>query len=184
MSRKDYVLPWNYKLGRFFFKRKNDSREKKEVFHLKDVRTIGFLFDASQSIESFYAIKELIDLFEGRQHVLREKHILAYCEYGNLERRFHMGQFNKRDFNFFGIPKSGSIKEFINNRFNLLIDYSNGENPYIESVLNLSRAEFKVGNRWEENSEKENLNFIINVRHSGIDSFNPSIINYLSSTNE
>ena len=184
MPRKDYLLPWNYRIGRFFFKREDRTREKKEAFRLKNVLSIGFLFDASESLEPFYAIKELINLFnKDNKHILRKTQILAYSKYENLDKQFHVSQFNKHDFNFFGLPKSISVKEFANNRFGLLIDYSNGSNPYIENILSLSNAEFKVGSRLEINGKEENLDFIINIKHSGVDSFNPSVINYLSNTN-
>ena len=172
-----------YKMGRVFSKRKMQMIGEKELFHLESVRSIGFIFDASENLEPFYTIKELIDLFKEKKYMLRKTHILAYSENKNLNKQFNIEQFNKSDFNFWGAPKSFSIKEFININFGILIDYSNGENQYIRNVLSLSNAEFKLGSRWGENLE-ENLNFIINVKHSGMDSFNHSVINYLSKTNE
>ncbi len=49
------------------------------------------------------------------------------------------------DLNFFGIPGSPRVKDFIKNEFDLLLDLSLKDEPALDYLIVMSKAGFKVG---------------------------------------
>jgi len=62
---------------------------------------------------------------------------------------FSIGQgeanFSDKDFSFFGTPKNPAVVEFINERYDLLLDISLGDSLPVQIVRALSMASFKTG---------------------------------------
>ena len=53
--------------------------------------------------------------------------------------------FSKQDFNWLGLPKSEQANEFVDTKFDLLIDISMAESKEAQAIRALSMAKFKAG---------------------------------------
>ena len=53
--------------------------------------------------------------------------------------------FNRKDLNWYKLPKSDYINTFINKEYDILIDLSTSNDLILQYIIGLSKAKFKVG---------------------------------------
>ncbi|MFV0522263.1 MAG: DUF6913 domain-containing protein [Mangrovibacterium sp.] len=104
----------------------------KSFVNINNAATIGLIWQ-NEDIE---ATTYLIELLQNRNIVI-EKLCFANTP-GEMV-------FSKKDFSFFGRPKSDIVKEFINKPFDILIDITKDSTFEIKVIRALSKAKFKVG---------------------------------------
>ena len=80
------------------------------------------------------------------------------------------------DFGWRGTVKSGSLKNILTKKYDLLINYRKVENNYINLVILLSNSKFKVGYQQLKN---EFYQLLVNCEPSEIELFNNEIKKYL-----
>lgn len=89
----------------------------------------------------------------------------------------HYNTFSEKDFGMYGKVKAQNIEGFIETPYDLLINYSNKNNVYLNLVAINSKAKFKVG---FANDDLEGLyNFMIDIESNKIDIFNDELAKYL-----
>lgn len=102
--------------------------------------------------------------------------ILTYKEKKTSYNEFKGTIFEKNSINWRGVIKSDTIKEVINQPYDLLIDYTQADNQIKQLIVAKINASFKVG--YSNNNEKY-YNLIVAVNPNEIDKFNKEIVRYL-----
>ncbi len=134
------------RIGRSIIVRKTRNRKReKNIYGFEEAKLIGVLFK-TQNINEFNLIKDF--LLYLRKF---DCQVVALCyidskkipDYYLLKKGFNF--FTKNDLSFFYIPKSQLIEDFINQKFDILLDLSIDELIPIEYIVDLSRAKFKIG---------------------------------------
>jgi hypothetical protein len=88
----------------------------------------------------------------------------------------------KKDISLLGFPKGEVAKAFIEQPFDLLLDFTEGEVLAMDYILGLSRAGFKAG-RYREDMVKVLDLMIKKPENMGFDEFINTVIDYISMFN-
>lgn len=138
-------------IGRSIINRKlrNHKREK-NIYGFDEAKLIGVLFSV-QNIGDFNLIKEFLVYLRNFNC-----NVVALCyidskkipDYYLLKKGFNF--FTRNNLSLFYIPKSPLIDDFINQKFDILLNLCLEELVPIEYVVNLSKAKFKIG-RFQKN---------------------------------
>lgn len=115
------------------------------MFNFETSKLIGVLFKTDTQAE-FEIVKTFL-------HFLTDQNnkIVALCfvdekkvpDYYFLRKGFNF--FSRHDLNFFFLPKTHFILDFIDKPFDMLIDLSIDKNFPLFYISNLSKAKFKIG---------------------------------------
>jgi len=131
---------------------KRSGREKVAT-NIERAKTVGILFTLED--EKYYELvsKFIEDLSSKKKTVhalgfVPSKHIPGY-----FISKLKIDIFTPKDLNLFGVPVSGVIKEFINKKFDILIDLTLVDYLPIEYIASVSHAGFKAG-RYREDMVK------------------------------
>lgn len=132
--------------GNYFLAHKMKSVRRNKMFlNMNDAKTIGIIFDGTDS-ENFELVKKYISyLKEMKKRVkaigffnMKNSPPMAYSK---LEYDF----FSMKDLSWNNVPKNIYVKNFIEEQFDILLDLNIGELFPLRYISTLSRAKFKVG---------------------------------------
>ncbi|WP_196892062.1 DUF6913 domain-containing protein [Aureivirga marina] len=115
------------------------SQSNNIQFSASKVKKIGFIVEDDQQKDQIVKLlKKELGLNE------TQIHFLIYTEYvkGEEVDRYY---FSENDFGWNAALKSNYVEDFIKKDFDLLINFSDIDNLYINLVVLLSKAKFKVG---------------------------------------
>ena len=144
------------------------SRKKPEV-----IETVGVL--ASSSLFGSYDISRNLS-----QKLNKAHKNLEIIIFENLKDDFvtqHYNTFSEKDFGMFGKAKAQNLNDFINTKYDLLINYCSPESVFANVVAVRSKAAFKVS---FANEGLANLyDFTIEVDSNKVDIFNDELAKYL-----
>ncbi len=111
-------------------------KRKKQYRGLDALKSVGIVWNGKDQ-----------DIHERLVNLLDEKQIkhtdLCFSETLPIEGIVNI--VNKKDFNFWGMPKNKNIEHFINTEFDLLIDMSLSTSLGAQVIRSLSRASLKAG---------------------------------------
>jgi hypothetical protein len=121
-------------------------------FNFEDIKTVGILFDATNTEDYEIVKRYVVYLREHRKKVkaigfFSTKEIPALT-YSKLEYDF----FSTKELNWFGKPSSTIIQNFINEEYHLLIDLNVHDHFALRYISALSKAAFKVGKYDEDDT--------------------------------
>jgi hypothetical protein len=138
-------------------------------FSFEDARTVGILFDATNTEDYELVKRYVVYLREHRKKVkvigfFNSKEIPALT-YSKLEYDF----FSARELNWLGKPSSVVISNFMDEPYDLLIDLNVHDHFPLRYIASLSKAKFKVG-KYKEKDE--------NIYDMMIDSDNTKTLKY------
>lgn len=166
-----------HKLGKWKLNRllKNNSREA-VVCPLSQAKTIGISFTVNNQDE-LEKIRKILKR-------LAERNIQTYAlgyipvkkpnDYYLSQKSFNF--FSDADLDFFLIPKSESVNEFINTKFDILIDFGSEEYFPMNYMINVSKAAFKVG--WFGSNKPFDL--MLNIdKKAGVEYYFDQVVHYL-----
>ncbi len=88
--------------------------------------------------------------------------------------------FSEKDFGLSGKVKSENLKKFIDNRYDLLIDYCNNDNVFARIICLKTNARLIAG---FENEEFNMYDISIKLENNRIDTFNEELTKYLQILN-
>ena len=167
-------------VGKYFYNRKiSKLRRQIKALNLQNVKTAGVILEADYK-ENLKLLKEL------RKHLPEDATIIATAYiHDNKKNNSYIGDkfFNyvkDEDFDFFMRPKSGSINDFIQKKFDILFVFAYNYYFAIELMTGLSKAGFKVG---QSGVYEKNLDFYIDTKTKDLDVLINQIVNYLNSIN-
>ncbi len=147
---------------------------KNNSVSLSKIHKIGILAD-SRLFGSYDITRNL----RQKLGISNEKHIEIII-YENLKDDFvtqHYSVFSEKDFGMYGKVKASNVKSFIEDNFDLLINYCNHDSVYTNLVLVKSKAKFKVG--FLDETYRDVYDFTIEIEGNKVDVFNDELAKYL-----
>ncbi len=145
-----------------------ETRKKPEI-----IETVGVL--ASSSLFGSYDISRNLS-----QKLNKPHKNLEIIIFENLKDDFvtqHYNTFSEKGFGMYGKPKAQNLIDFINTKYDLLINYCNPDSTFANVVALRSKAAFKVT---FANEELPGLyDFTIDVDTNKVDIFNDELAKYL-----
>lgn len=125
-------------------KLKGVSREKKFI-NFQNARTVGLLFDASDP-DVYDLVKKYIKyLKEAKKKVKAIGYFntktLPSVEYVTVDYDF----FTKKDLTWYGKPTHNLVKNFIQEEYDILINFSLEGSFPLQYIAAMSKAKFKIG---------------------------------------
>ena len=145
-----------------------ETRKKPET-----IETVGVL--ASSSLFGGYDISRNLS-----QKLNKPHKNLEIIIFENLKDDFvsqHYNTFSEKDFGMYGKPKAQNLVDFINTKYDLLINYCTPDSTFANAVALRSKATFKVT---FANEELPGLyDFTIDVDTNKVDIFNDELAKYL-----
>jgi len=112
--------------------------DHKPVFpNINTVKTIGVIWQPTQK-EAFQYLKSY---FNREQAIFR-----GFCVFEEITNpQQDSNTLTVKDLDFWGLPKKDKVEEFINIRFELLLNIALEDNLVLDYITALSQAKFKVG---------------------------------------
>ena len=137
------------KLANFFYNRKKNSlvENKIESFKFDEIKSIGIIFD-----NNHYGLQKLIDALI--QEFRKKSGIISIFNLGYEIDEMNKPEangipvvyFNKKDLNWYGMPKYKDVTNFTDTKFDLLINLASEDSWAIKFCALLSKGKFKVSN--------------------------------------
>jgi hypothetical protein len=141
--------------------RRRKTRRQKKFNNLRNAHKIGIVWDGSRT-EDFEA---LTAFYQEMQERNIQVDIICYYPRKVLPDKYtairYLTCIKRTDLNYFFIPQSDDIDEFINTPYEILIDINENNLFPVRFISVLSRAEFKVG--IESSSYRNELDMTINI---------------------
>lgn len=145
------------KLGVWNLRKRLRKHHRSVCFHnLETAKSIGIIFDTTdkdsyetaRSFAKYLAEKKI--RFQGIGFADSKEVISFYSTYTGF------GFFSKKDVSWSGLPESHNVRDFINEKMDILVDLSIRENSYLTMILALSKASFRVGS-FQKNTDYYDL---------------------------
>jgi len=127
-------------------------KRNKSVYNFDNAKEIGIIINATDAKVYEAACSFIKFLTEKKIKVVSISYVEKKEVLDLYSLQIGMLYFTKSDLNWYYKPTNHNILDFINNRFDILIDLSLEELYPLEYILNLSRAKYKVGRFTSENS--------------------------------
>jgi hypothetical protein len=168
----------------FIFRRKFKALKRKVIaINLQNARSIGIIYDATHEI-NFNKVKGWVKALKDQKKKVKamgfinSKTLQAY-HLAKLEFDF----FSEADLNWYSHSKSSIIDNFINTKFDILIDlnFDNCRPAYY--IAALSQSSFKLGKLSPENKLIHDLLIDINPSANNMDYFISQAQHYLQIIN-
>lgn len=134
------------KTGSAILKRKLKNRKRnKSIFNFETSQLIGVVFKTDNQSDFEFVKKFLQFLAEQNNKVVALCYVDAkkVPDYYLLRKGFNF--FSRNDLNFFFLPKTQSIVDFVERPFDILIDLSTDNNFPLNFISSLSKAKLKIG---------------------------------------
>lgn len=133
-------------LGNYVLRKKiSKAKREVQVFNLETAKSIGVLYPYTLG-QNEEVIKKMIDFLESFNTEVQSIAMVSLKNATDLpvssNNNFY---FSKKEINFYKIPTSKEVHDFIDKEFDILID-CNLENLFpLRYISSLSKAKFKVG---------------------------------------
>lgn len=138
----------------------------------KTINSVGIIVDEGSEF-NFEFLKKLqkeINLGSKNFYVLTCKNTdESYNEFRGV-------LFFEKDFTWNGKIKSNELLNFLDNDFDMLIDYTKSNTIFKKFLVTKSKAKFKVG---YANIDQRLYDFMIAIENEGIRQFNTELVKYL-----
>ncbi|WP_396169911.1 DUF6913 domain-containing protein [Flavobacterium sp.] len=128
----------NYFLLKFIKNNLNNVKSSKEVV---SIQTVGLLIDESYFLDKEFLISELVEQGIAEASIKT----LVYRDKLKKNEVYSLPTFGTKHLNWNAQITEPSVREFIKERFDLMISYYDVEKAFLLKVTNSSRAQFKVG---------------------------------------
>jgi hypothetical protein len=120
---------------------KNKLHNVKSSKEIASIRTIGLLIDESYFSEKEALISELIANGISKSNIK----IIVYRDKWKKNEVYSQPTFGTKHLNWNAQITDSTINEFINEKFDLLINYYDVERAFLIKITHNSKAQFKVG---------------------------------------
>ena len=171
-------------VGSFFLKRDLAKVVRsKQIVNMKDIRTIGIVYDASEE-ETYAIVSNFVRRFQEDQKIVRT---LGFVNFRRLPHycfpKLSYDYFTRRDLNLYFKPVNIKANEFVNEEFDVVIDLCMNDCFPIRYVTGLSKAKLKVGRFGDKYSGI--YDFMLNVDNTiSLGDFINEITHYLTIINK
>ena len=156
--------------------KKSLSNAKVEVA-AHTIQTVGIVFDESYFYEKEALIAELV------KNGIQETHIKVLVFKNKIKKneQFDYPVFSHRDLSWQATFSNSDVKDFMGEKFDLLISYYDIEKSALLLVSSLSKAKFKVG---FASIDKKVNHFMINTNAENYQIFIDELFKYLKILNK
>jgi hypothetical protein len=129
-----------------FVKELKKFKREREIVSFNEATKIGLLYDATDERDS-EIIKNYVKNLRSnlKKDVLSMGYIDKKIAHPTQYAQFGLDFFTKKDLTFQMIPSDPIVKNFINERFDILINLNIGKNFPLRYISAQSKAKFKVG---------------------------------------
>lgn len=134
-------------LGQMHFSKElKKVRLKREIIGFDEANKIGILYDATEE-KDYEVVKSYVKSIRGTY----KKDILAmgFVDKKNLPAaqfaQYGLDFFTRKDLNFKMIPVNPIVQNFINEKFDILINLNSGKSFPLRYISAMSNARFRVG---------------------------------------
>ena len=127
----------------FYFLKKELKFHKaqRQLLNINDAKEIGIIFDATD-VDQTAIINQFADSLKG----LKKKiYMFGYYNIPKPAINFNFPYFNKANLNWYLEPSGILVEEFIDRKFDILINVSIKENLPLEYIAAFSQASYRVG---------------------------------------
>lgn len=131
-------MNWKEKIAyKLLNSRLSGIERNKKITSLEKAQEIGILWHIDDA-EAYHYLSEFL---KNKQAVVRK--LCFTGKKGILNE--HSGTFSNKDLDWFGFPVSENVKQFIEFRFDILMNISTVRNFTFDAIVALSKANFKIG---------------------------------------
>jgi hypothetical protein len=114
---------------------------QRETVHWSDVKNIGILFDATDT-EQAEAVTKFSNQLRNQK---KRTQLLAFYDFPRNVLHLTFPYFNQKNLTWYGMPSGSTVKEFIDDRFDVLINaFAPGALP-LEYIASFSQAKYRIG---------------------------------------
>ena len=146
-------------------------------FSYEELGAVIFLIDWENTGESaFRASRDFVTRAKEMGLPLAFSKVLVVNGLGLKD--FRYDHFTRRDFNWKGMPKSSDLNELLDKPYDILVDYSDGGNRYLQRILKLAKADVKVGYAVGE-IVRTGCDFVVRLQGVDYGQYNRSIFDCL-----
>jgi hypothetical protein len=151
----------------------------KQFVKLSDAKTIGIIFEATNS-ETFETVKKfIIQLKEYTKNVRAIGYVDEKITPNYSYIKTDIDLFNKKELKSFYQPQSPYIKTFMDDEKDLLIDLNFNQKIPLQFIAASSKAKCKVGLHVPENERLHDI-LIATTTQQGLDFYLQQVIKYLA----
>lgn len=122
-------------------------RRNKQFMNMEEAKTVGILFDATNSDDFSLIKKYILYLREMKKRVKAlgffNQKVIPQMAYSKLEYDF----FSLKDLSWNNIPQNVYVKNFTEEEFDILIDLNIHDSFPLKYISAMSKARFKVGKK-------------------------------------
>ena len=178
-----FIINIKNKIWSYFLKKETDKiKRNRKLLNLSDAKTIGIIYQVNQE-EHYNVICSFIKELQDKNKNVRS---LGYVKDYNVVPHFCFPKlsydyFTKKEVNWYKVPSSNFVNDFVKENFDILIDLSNEDCMPIQYISAISNASFKVGLYNDKN--KNIYDFMIKVDGLTIQNLINQIKHYLSLIN-
>lgn len=163
-----------------FFTQKIVKKSIADVSHNpsnRTIQTVGIVFDESYFYEKDALVQELVERGIQENNIK----ILVFKDKIKKKEKFDYPTFSHKDLSWTATFDKSEVKEFIAQKFDLLINYYDTEKSALLLVSNQSKAGFKVG---FASIDKKLNHFMINTNAENYKVFIEELFKYLKILNK
>ena len=113
----------------------------RQITNIADARDVGILLDATDP-DRTNLINQLADSLRTQ---FRKVHILGFYNYPKPALNLNFQHFHNKQLNWYLEPQGHIVEEFMNRKFDVLINAYTGENLQLEYISALSNAKYRIG---------------------------------------
>jgi len=139
--------------GNYFFK--NDIakvRRNRSIQSLKDSKTIGIIYDATDE-KNHDIVCDFVKYFQENMKIVKA---IGYLNFPRLPHycfpKLSFDYFTRKDLNWYFKPGTQRVQDFINEEYDIVIDLSMKDCFPLQYIAGLSHAKFKVGRYDDKNA--------------------------------
>lgn len=162
-------------------KKLRNFKRVRESHNLETAKTAGILFNPTDQT-SFEQIKQFLSYLSNYKLQI---YVLGYIDNKTIPESYlfwkGINLFSKKELNWFMVPKTPVVTDFIDKPFDVLFDLSLTDHFPLEYISRLSKSKFKIG-RFTEVHDSYDLMFELNKDHK-LDEFLEYIKKYINLIN-
>ncbi|MBE9511709.1 MAG: hypothetical protein IMY71_12600 [Bacteroidetes bacterium] len=140
-------------IGNFVLKKKlKHSRRTKKVHNLKTAKRIGIVFNATEQ-DDYRQVSGFVKDIQDRGIEVK---VLGFVNDKDAPNEYllkkNFSYFLKKSLNWYGKPANPEVERFLNEKFDIVIDFSLDNDYLFKYIMALSPSRFKVGKFKEPNN--------------------------------
>lgn len=158
---------------RFLRKKIEKNLDNRDLSKLNEpLRTLGFLVneDYFKDFERLYLLSKELGLQR------KDVRLFTFMEVKKKLPSLLQNQINNKHFTWRGEIKNQNANEFLEMPFDVLIGYYKGKNEYMDLMMSVSKAKFKVGFSL---TDERLSDLLIDVNPLNVEKFRHELIKYL-----